>query len=94
MEARIAVRPVEGSTFTERKLVSTSPDAEVAAAVCYLLNVDPATLDPDGDLTAAFWPFEFDDLTLRADRAENIRAAIAHLTGALVMLGAPLVVQA
>lgn len=65
--------PVEGLMSTKTN------ESEIAAAICYLMLLDAATLDPDGDLTAAFWPYDLDEYLPGKTRRENIEAALAHL---------------
>jgi hypothetical protein len=57
-------------------------ESEVAAAVCYLMLVDPATLDPDGDLTAAFWPYDLETYRPGNSPLANMRLALNHLAHA------------
>ena len=54
-------------------------ESETAAAICYLMLTDIPTLDPDGDLTAAFWPYELEDYAPGKTKEENLLRALEHL---------------
>ena len=62
------------------ELEMTSP--KIAEAICYLFCVAPAEFDPDGDLTAAFWPHTIEEYEPGKTKAENVAKAIAALATA------------
>lgn len=60
-------------------------ESEIAATVCYLFLGDAPTLDPDGDLTAAFWPYPVDEYKPSRDAAANLAKAQDHLKAAIAL---------
>ncbi len=62
---------------------ASSPEAAAAAALCYLAASDTATLDPDGDLTAALWPFDFEDYRPARTVLKNLRIAEEYIEQAI-----------
>lgn len=60
-------------------------EAAAAAALCYIAIADAPTLDPDGDLTAALWPFDVDDYSPAHTPLGNLRLAMDYLEMAVVL---------
>lgn len=60
-------------------------EAAAAAALCYIAIADAPDLDPDGDLTAALWPFEVDDYAPAHTPVGNLRLAQQYLSMAIAL---------
>lgn len=55
----------------------------VAAAMCYLVAVDPTILDPAGDYVLQMWPFALEEYQPSEDPSRNLEIAGALIAAEL-----------